>query len=196
MFLKTDIVNGKVKIILKRDEEIDKVIRFKQSTLDQLEELRLELGVTTSETVGLIIGSFYDLYKDASCEGISRVNLEEVNVGNAELTQIQAKEGRKNKVRELLKKGVSCRAELSELVGVKKSRISEYLREIKEEDGHLYGYVTRSEIEQSDKEARIEKTIELRKLGYTRSELAEKVGVSKNTMNMYISEINKRVRGL
>ena len=44
-----------------------------------------------------------------------------------------------------------------------------------------------------EKEARIQKTIELRKLNkYTRRELAEKVGVSRWTMDAYIKEINRR----
>lgn len=123
MSLNATILNGKIEVTVDREEKIEKCLKLKQSTIDQLDEMRADWNVTNSAAVDFIVKTFYELYKKPSTD-----------------------------------KATSER-----------------------------------ERQQQEKEARIKRTIELRNLGkYTRAELAKKVGVSKKTMDTYITEINRR----
>lgn len=123
MSLNGTISNGKIEVTINREEEIDKLFKLKQSTIDRLDEMSADWNVTNSAAVDFIVKTFYELYEKTTADNV----------------------------------------------------------------------ISQRELQQQQKEDRIKKTIELRNLNiYTKAELAEKVGVSKSTMDTYIREINKR----
>ncbi len=176
--LETKVLNGKVKVLLKNKGRVEETFKLEKCTMEKIERMANEWDLTNSQALELIIKCFDKMY-----DGVE-MKEESEEPSNPK----EAKDERINKVKELISSGITSKQELAEIVNVSMNTIKSYMKELRKE-GFLENI---RETEKKEKEERILKTIKLRELNiYSRRELAEIVGVSKNTMDSYIQEINK-----